>query len=235
MAHSAVPLRRAANAARERGQYSGKQVGILLPDARATQLNTQLRGKKYMAKSASTNVTPVTAAAMPDVPAEYQGMSLEELQRVIALTTLQSNLLELDRIKDDNARRLAHNEAIRKHNVQLQADMESERRQLAYVQSVCRHRQGGRAQNVYAGDGKPCIVRTQMLDGYTWLLQCLLCRLKVYTPHPALKREAPEEYATLKTVYDKLWELSSDSGLDEIRGPTFLFEKDGVPFIPQRT
>lgn len=171
---------------------------------------------------------------MPNVPAEYQGMSLDELQRVIALTDLQAKLLDLDRIKDDSARRLAHLDAIRKHNQQIQADMESQQRQLAHVQAICRHRQGGRPQNVYAGDGKPCVVRTQMLDGYTWMLQCLRCRLKVFTPHPALKRHDPDSFAQARAIYDKLWELASDSGLDEIRGPTFTFEKDGVPFIPER-
>jgi len=191
-----------------------------------------------MAKKDTQEQTPNSAKTLPalaSVPAEYQGLSLEEIQRVIALTELQAKLLDLDRIKDDNARRLAHIEAIRKHNAQIQADMETQQRQLAYAQSICRHRQGGRPQNVYAGDGKPCIVRTQMLDGFTWLLQCQRCRLKVFTPHPSLKRDAPEQYATLKGAFDKLWELSSDSGLDEIRGPTFLFEKDGVPFIPERT
>lgn len=172
---------------------------------------------------------------LPNVPEEYRDMSIDEIQRVIALTDLQAKLLDLDRIKDENARRIAHQEAIRKHNAQIQADMESQSRQMAYAQSVCRHRQGGRHQNVFAGDGKPCVTRTQMLDGYTWLLQCLRCRLKVFTPHPALKKSDPEGYAEAKAIFDKLWELSADSGLDEIRGPTFIFEKDGVPFIPERT
>lgn len=186
-----------------------------------------------MPKVNQTEVAKLATAA-PEIPEQFRHMTLEEIQRVIAVTELQSKLLELDRINDENTRRLAQREALAKHNKQIQQDMEQEQRQLAYAQSICRHRQGGRPQNVYAGDGKPCIVRTQMLDGHTWLLQCLRCRLKVFTPHPLLRRSHPQEYDKLKAAYDHLWTLSSDSGLDEIRGPTFTFEKDGVPFLPER-
>lgn len=175
-----------------------------------------------------------TSIALPEIPPEYAHMSLEEIQRLIAVAELQAKVLELDRITDDNSRRLAQKEALAKHNKQIQSDMEQEQRQRAYAQSICRHRQGGKPQNVYAGDGKPCITRTQMLDGYTYLLQCLRCRLKVYTPHPLLKRTHPEEYARLKAFFDQLWTMADESGLDEIRGPTFTFERDGVPLIPER-
>jgi hypothetical protein len=73
-----------------------------------------------------------------------------------------------------------------------------------------------------------------MLDGVTWLLQCIRCRLKVFTPHAQHYRGRMDEFAKDKAIYDKLWELSADSGLDEIKGPTFQFTKDGVPFIPER-
>jgi hypothetical protein len=168
------------------------------------------------------------------IPPEFQHMSLEEMQRLIAATDLQAKILDLDRIQDDNQRRLAHKEAIERHNKQIQADVEAEQRNMKLAQSICRHRQGGRPQNVYAGDGKPCITRTQMLDGYTWLLQCLRCRMKIFTPHPSLRKAHPEEYTKLKAIYDKFWEMSEESGLDGIRGPSFLFERDGVPFIPER-
>ena len=171
---------------------------------------------------------------MTEIPPEFQNMSLEEMQRLIAATELQAKILDLDRVKDDNARRLAHKEAVEKHNRQIQADVEAEQARMRFAQSVCRHRQGGKPQNIYAGDGKACITRTQMLDGYTWLLQCLRCRIKIYTPHPNLKKSHPEEYEKLKGIYDHFWQLSLDSGLDEIKGPSFLFEKDGVPIIPER-
>jgi len=175
-----------------------------------------------------------TANLSPAIPEEFQHMSLEEMQRLIAATELQSKILDLDRIKDENARRLAHKEAVEKHNRQIQLDVESEQRQIQLAQSICRHRQGGKPQNIYAGDGKACVTRTQMLDGYTWLLQCLRCRIKIFTPHPTLRKTHPEEYAKLKVIYDQFWQLSLDSGLDEIKGPTFLFERDGTPFIPER-
>jgi hypothetical protein len=174
-----------------------------------------------------TEVTPL--------PAEFRGMSLQEIQMAIAQADLQAKLLDLDRIKDENKRRLAVKQANEDFNRQIQEEIRSQKRILEFAQSVCRHRMGGKYQNVWAGDGKPCIAKTQMLDGYTWLLQCTRCRLKLFTPHPSLAKTNPEQYAKDMAAYQKLWELAGDSGLDEIRGPTFTFVKDGVPFIPQRT
>jgi hypothetical protein len=181
---------------------------------------------------------PVEIDEMPDaidLPEEFQGMSLKQIQVAIARADLQAKLLDLDRIKDENQRRLAIKKANEDFNRQIQEEIESQTRILKYAQSVCRHRMGGKYQNVWAGDGKPCIAKTQMLDGYTWLLQCTRCRLKVFTPHPSLSQTDPKRYAEEMAAYQKLWELAGDSGLDEIRGPTFTFVKNGVPFIPQRT
>jgi hypothetical protein len=179
--------------------------------------------------------TPISATPeLPEMPEEFKGMSLGEIQRAIAAADLQARLLDLDRIKDENAQRIAKKKAIDTFNKQIQEEITSQQRILEFAQSVCRHRQGGRYQNVYAGDGKPCIVRSQMLDGVTWLLQCTRCRLKIFTPHPGMLKSNPEQYAKDKAVYDRLWEMSSDSGLDEIRGPTFTFMRDGVPIVPER-
>jgi hypothetical protein len=175
---------------------------------------------------------------LPEMPAEFKGMSLQEIQLAISAADLQMKMLELDRIKDENAKRIAKRDALIKYNAQIQQQMQSEAALIKYAQSVCRHRQGGKAssdgRHVWAGDGKPCIVRTQMLDGVTWLMQCIRCRLKVFTPHPQHYKGRPDEFARDKALYEKLWELSADSGLDEIKGPTFQFTKDGVPYIPER-
>jgi hypothetical protein len=180
------------------------------------------------------NITEAELQLAANVPDEYRNLSLEELQRVIAMADLQGKLLDLDRMKDDNAKRVAKRESLEKYNRQLQEEMESQARLMKQAQTICRHRQGGRHHDVYKGTGLPCIVRTQMLDGFTYLLQCTRCRMKVYTPHPSLKRSDPERYAQEKAVYDSLLAMSYESGLDEIRGPSFVFERDGVPFIPER-
>lgn len=202
---------------------------------------------KSLDANANYSADMLRSMDLPEMPPEFAGQSLEQIQKSIAWADLQMKLLDLDRIRDDNTKRVAKKEALVKYNEQIQQQMESEQKLIAYAQSVCRHRQGGRAssdgRHVWAGDGKPCVVRTQMLDGVTWLLQCLRCRLKVFTPHVSHYQGRPpqdgvtwqEQYQRDKAVYDKLWEMASDSGLDEIRGPTFTFQKDGVPFIPQRT
>lgn len=189
-----------------------------------------------MPKSSAPPVEDQKASLLDtELPDEFKGMTLQEIQVAIAKADLRAKLLDLDRIKDDNARRIAVKEANDKFNRQVQEEIRNQEQMIKRIQSVCRHRMGGKYQNVWAGDGKPCIARTQMLDGYTWLLQCTRCRLKVFTPHPSLQKANPEQYAEERAFYDKLWELANDSGMDEIRGPTFAFMKDGVPFIPVRT
>lgn len=171
-----------------------------------------------------------------DIPEEYRGLSLDELQLVIAQADLQTRLLDLDRIKDENGKRIANREALEKYNRQIQMDIASQEAGLKWAQDHCRHKMGGRHQDVYSGDShRSTITRTQMLDGYTYLLLCTRCRLKVYTPHPTLKKTDPERYAKEKAIYDPLLQMSKDTGLDEIRGPSFIFERDGVPFIPVRS
>jgi hypothetical protein len=178
--------------------------------------------------------TDMVLRAGNNLPPEYQDLSREELETLIAQVTLEQQLLELDRIKDESNKRVASKEALVKYNAQIQQAMSQEAAMMASFQKRCRHRMGGQHKDPYSGDGRPCVVRTQMLDGYTYLLQCTRCRLKVFTPHPSLKKSDPERYQQEREVYDKLLQMSIDSQLDEIRGPSFTFERDGVPFIPER-
>jgi len=190
--------------------------------------------KNQTPKSTATASTVAEMQDLPELPEEYRGMSLQQIQLAIAAADLQAKLLDLDRIRDENAKRLAVKQANDNHNKQIQEQIKSEEAMLRFAQSVCRHRMGGYAKNIWAGDGRPCVVRTQMLDGVTYLLQCLRCRLKVLTPHPSLAQKNPAQYQAEMALYQKLWEMSADSGLDEIRGPTFVFKQDGVPIIPER-
>jgi hypothetical protein len=79
---------------------------------------------------------------LPEMPAEFKGMNLQEIQLAIAAADLQMKMLELDRITDENRKRVAKKEALIKYNAQIQAQMQSEAQLIAYAQSVCRHRQG---------------------------------------------------------------------------------------------
>lgn len=176
----------------------------------------------------------VDLAAMGDIPEDWKNLTLEEIEKQIKLVTLQSHMLDLDRIQDENQKRISKRHAIEKFNREIQQDMAAQEAKLSWLRTHCRHRMGGYHSDITAGDGKPCIARTQMLDGVTWLLQCLRCRTKIFTPHPSLQQTDPEKFERDMAEYKRFWELSCDSGMSEIRGPTFSFVQNGVPIIPQR-
>ena len=172
--------------------------------------------------------------ALENIPDEWQNLSLDEIERLIRLADLQTTMLDLERVREDNASRIAKKLATAKFNRELQENLASEQAKLQWIRDHCRHRSGGYHNDITQGDGKPCIARTQMLDGVTIMLQCLRCRTKVFTPHPSLLQTDPNQYREDMELYKRMLELSYDSGMSEIRGPTFQFVQNGVPIIPVR-
>lgn len=118
-------------------------------------------------------------------------------------------------------------------NKQRQANLAAARASDKNIQNFCRHKQGGFRHKLYQGDGKPCVTNFVMPDGVTNFLQCQRCHTKVQTPHLNLLARDPKAYAEQKALHDKLLELWEESGLDLIKGPTFIFTKFGVPFVPE--
>jgi hypothetical protein len=167
-------------------------------------------------------------------PKSLEEMTPEEMQLAIQKAVYTREMLNLDQVQEDNLKRIEERVARSKSNAQRQSDLAAERNSRRSIQQVCRHRQGGSHLNIYKGDGKPCVVRTLMLDGFTYFIQCQRCRLQVFTPHPDMQEKDPEGFKEQKAIYDRMFEMSEDSGLDEIRGPNFFFRKNGVPFIPER-
>jgi hypothetical protein len=162
-------------------------------------------------------------------------MTLEEIQLATARAALQTSLLNLDDAEDANRKRLEKKERVKRYNEQLQADVLAEQEGIKRGQRICRHKQGGFPKNIFKGDStSPAVFKTLLPDGFTYFIQCIRCRLKAYTPHPALEERDPKEYAKQKALYDKMFELSEEHGLDEIQTPNFRFRKRGVEFIPER-
>lgn len=161
-------------------------------------------------------------------------MSIEEMQAAVLRVQLMREMTLLQQTEADLREKDENDAAIELRNEQRQAELAAIRSKIAQIQKLCRHRQGGRHQDVLKGDGKPCVTAMRMLDGYTLRLACSRCRKEVYTPHPALKDRDPQRFAKNMAEYEKFLEMFEDSGLDMIRGPEFMFMRKGVPFIPER-
>lgn len=119
-------------------------------------------------------------------------------------------------------------------NRRRQGELLQGRRNAANKVAGCRHRQGGFRHKLFTGDGKPMVTIFVMPDGVTRLYQCARCRMMEYTPHIDLKAREPKEYERRVALCAKLESLYEESGLDLIKGPTFLWSRNGVPFLPER-
>lgn len=174
-------------------------------------------------------------------------LSPEELQKRILQIEYQTKALQMGQA--DRANRDYLQAEARRHeaNARRMIELKIARENHLAVIKKCKHRSGGSPRNILRGGGKFsfCLVsRSLMPDGVTILLHCQRCRLQIYTPRdktndgkPAPRQLWFKTYDAEKVYFDKLVELSEEDGCsehNEHRGPTFLFQKDGVPFIPDR-
>lgn len=160
-------------------------------------------------------------------------LTLEELQFRVARMQAKQAEISLESTEEQQRIFAAKKAERARSNAQRQSEMKQISATNAQIQKACRHRQGGFRHKLYSGDGKPCITKFIMPDGVTAFYQCSRCRLKEYTPHQNLQKRNPELYAAKKLLCGKLEELHQESGLDFIKGPTFAWMKDGVPFVPE--
>jgi hypothetical protein len=167
--------------------------------------------------------------------AEQEPRTPEEMELIkqrILEVQLQTAELGLARAQDDNQAYLAKKQQQKQNLAALQQAFTDIRARDAAKIRVCRHRMGGTPGNTHRGDGKPCVVRHKMPFG-EWRVFCLRCPLAIMEPNPSLMATHPEQYEKVKAEYDKMFELSEESGLAPSEGPTFLATKNGVPFRPE--
>ena len=167
-------------------------------------------------------------------------MSVEEIQREIALVELQTKRLGLAEAKKRNAEFEATETRRHEANKKRMDELAEGRRNHENVIKTCRHKSGGTPKNILKGGGIgsfSLITRAIMPDGVTILLQCPRCRMMKYPPEPSLKKANPNLYLEELTEYNRLLEESTDNGIEhaEMRGPTFMFKNaEGVPIVPER-
>lgn len=171
-----------------------------------------------------------------------EDMSPEELQKAILLIEYQTKTLTLAQTRKNLTDFEDVERKRREQNKRRMSELKSEREMRERIVSVCRHRSGGTPKNLLKGKGVgsfSLISRTLMPDGITILLQCPRCRMRIFTPQrpkPGSSKVVFEQYAKELDHYNKLLQDSIEDGLEfaELRGPTFTFLRDGVPFIPER-
>lgn len=122
-------------------------------------------------------------------------------------------------------------------NAQRQSELAAKVRGRAQVAKNCSHRQGASPKNIYKGKGDTTLKKVKMMDGFTVLIHCAICRLAVFSPHPYDQNPEPQkDFRTGKmeteaqararvakwrkdtAEFNKLYELSEDSKSDEFSG-----------------
>jgi len=166
-------------------------------------------------------------------------LSEEELRKEIARVELETKQLQLAEAKQRNADFKEKEAQRHRANQQRMKELEDARNNHHSVIRQCRHKSGGSPKNILRGGGKNAfslLTRALMPDGVTILLQCSRCRLKFYTPEKDKRQLWFKKFDEELRYYQKLLETSIEDGLEhaEMRGPTFMFQKEGVPFVPER-
>ena len=180
-------------------------------------------------------------------------LSPEQLTQRIAEVELETKLLNLRSAERSNAEFEQREEQRHKQNQQRQAELAQMRAIRRATVRKCRHKSGGRPENILKGGGVgsfSTISQALMPDGVTLFLQCPRCRMAEYTPEKPAKptgdaasvkamneyEDQLQDYAEAMDRFNELLEASVDAGFDNfLRGPTFAFKnEEGVPFIPVR-
>jgi hypothetical protein len=167
-------------------------------------------------------------------------MSVEEMEREAARLKLEILETELETQKLALAEQREKNEQYKARKATQRMTFKQKQEALAKMRAshyamvrMCRHKQGGKPDQRFKGNGPSSLHVTQMLDGKTQLIQCSRCPLAVMTPHTRLQREDPELYEQLKAEFDQLIEDFEETGLDPVKVPTFSFSQNGIPFLPE--
>lgn len=111
---------------------------------------------------------------------------LEEIQLKTAQMNLKIAERELQKFEAQEQSKAAQ-------NAQRQSELASKMRGRAEVASKCAHRQGASPKNIYKGKGDTTLKKVRMMDGFTILVHCAICRLARFSPHPYDQNPEPQK------------------------------------------
>lgn len=102
---------------------------------------------------------------------------LEEVQLKTALMNMKLAERELEKFEAQERSKSAQ-------NAQRQSELASKMRGRHEIARKCAHKQGASPKNIYKGKGDTTLKKVRMMDGFTVLIHCAICRLAVFSPHP---------------------------------------------------
>lgn len=177
-----------------------------------------------------------------------QKRSLEEMQRQLLDTQIETAQIGLEKAKADNDQYRQTQAQRSSQNKQRQAILAQEAANREAIQRACLHKQGGGPEDRYEGDGKSCLTLSRVFFSNNFLIQCNRCDLALQRPHPKRKSPRPlfrgETEAQIEarialynedvTRYEGLLREARGNKLRPMLGPTWEYSDDeGTIFIPE--
>jgi hypothetical protein len=156
------------------------------------------------------------------------------LQQQVLKVQLETAQIALEQQKEQNEQWKARREATSRNNKRRQAQLARDRKVMTATQRACRHRQGGRHENIKRGTGASSLTRSEIFFQGNFLIQCNRCGLKMQRPHPLLRKIDRKLYDKAMEEYNYLLAQSEENELEPMHSTTFTFTRDdGTPIIPR--
>lgn len=177
----------------------------------------------------------------------------DPIEQEIKRVQLETARLQLDEQRDRNEHLKATKAEKSRRNMERQKQLRAEVSTRTQISNKCKHRQGGTPKNPLNGKGPTALNIAMMPDGFTKLIMCSVCRLRVFTPHPRNQSTKPRDGETAAQAknragqyqddleyYNRLMEMAKDNlteeGAQEMDcGTTIVLRDDeGREVLPTR-
>lgn len=181
--------------------------------------------------------------------------TLQEMQEELAAVQLETAKIGLERAREDNAKWVGEREVKSRQNRDRMAQLQAEVNGRELTTRQCKHRQGGTPKNPFGGKGATSLKVVRMPDGFTKMIMCSVCRLRLFSPHPrdgaqGLRKGETEaqrdrriaKYEAAEKRFQELYERSqtetlTDEAAQEMDCGTTITMTDaltGNPVLPKR-
>jgi hypothetical protein len=126
-------------------------------------------------------------------PPEENGMAEKTIAQQLEEITLKTAEMNMKIAARALEKFEAQERSKTSQNAQRQSELSSKMRGRAQVASKCAHKQGASPKNIYKGKGDTTLKKVRMMDGFTILIHCAICRLAVFSPHPYDRNPEPQK------------------------------------------
>jgi hypothetical protein len=144
-----------------------------------------------MARKSKKSV--VENGALRSVSLEEDGMAEKTMQQQLEEVQLKTALMNMKLARRALEKFEAQERSKSTQNAQRQSELASKWRGRAAVARKCAHKQGASPKNIYKGKGDTTLKKVRMMDGFTVLIHCAICRLAVFSPHPYDQNPEPQK------------------------------------------